>query len=174
MNKGFTIIEFLVVMSLVIFLSTVLFLGGRGEEELLALQRVAYNAVQDIREVQEMATAIEEVSCGEKSTHTFGIYFDSLTLPESYILFADCNENLQKDASDKILREVNIEKAIEVYNLTPSPLNIVFFPPDPTTSINGSQEGSEGIIIFALKSNPTQPRNQKKVKVNNVGRIEIE
>jgi Tfp pilus assembly protein FimT len=174
MKKAFTIIEFIVVMSLIVFLSAIMFLGRQGEEERLALQRTTSKLIQDIREVQGMAAAAEEVSCGSGITHSFGIYFHSVAMPQAYILFADCNGNKRKDSSDSILREVNIDKAVEIYVLNPSPLDIVFFPPDPTTSINGNEEGAEGIITFALKSSPSAPKNQKKIKVNSAGRIEIE
>lgn len=174
MKKAFTIIEFLVVMSLIALLSMIVFLGRGEEEERLALQRDAFVLVQNIREVQEMAMGINEVSCGAGTTYSFGVYFDRVAFSESYLLFADCNLDKQKDSSDAILREVALEKGVEVYSLSPSPLTVVFYPPDPITFVNGSQDPSEAVITLALKSNPSQVNNQKKIKINTVGRVEIE
>ena len=176
MSKGLTLIELLVVTTIIGILSSVLFLGSRGEEKKLALQRSAFQLIQDLREVQGMTMGAEEIGCNGGGTYSFGINFD--TTLTSYYLFADCPTTDQKynKNNDKLLREVKLEKEVEINNLkiqelSTSTLDIVFFPPDPTTHINQIEWGTEGVITLSLKSDPSQ---QKTVKINSAGRIEIE
>lgn len=174
MSRGFTIIEFLTVMSLIALLSLIVFAGRGKEEARLALQRSAFQLSQDLREVQEMAMGAQEKECSGGITYSFGFYFHPQTLPQSYLIFADCNLNHHKDSSDPILKEKNLEKGVEIYSLYPSPLTIVFLPPEPQVFINGQSEGVEAIITLALTSDSEKISNQKRVKLNSVGRIEIE
>ncbi|MDI6883129.1 MAG: prepilin-type N-terminal cleavage/methylation domain-containing protein [Patescibacteria group bacterium] len=171
MKKGFTLIELLVTMAVIAILSSVLFLGRTGQEEKLALQRSAFQLVQHLREVQEMAMAGQEASCNGSKTYTFGLYFHKIQYPNSYLLFADCNGNQRRDGSDKILKELKLEKGVKVYDLSPSPLNLAFSPPDPVTYIERKNWGEEAVITLSLQSSESQ---QKKVKINTAGRIEIE
>lgn len=170
MKKGFTIIELLVVIAIIGILSSVLFLGKTDIEKKLALQRSAFQLAQDLREVQGMTMGAAEENCGIEKTYSFGIYFD-LTKPTSYLLFADCNADQTYNGNDKVLREVNLEKGVQIQSISPSisnTLNIVFSPPDPITYINVIDWAIEGIITFSLES------NTKQVKINSAGRIEIE
>lgn len=177
MNQGFTLTELLVVIVIIGILSSVLFLGRTKTEEKLALQRSAYRLVQDLREVQEMAMGAGEVDCGVEKTHSFGICFDLNSSLTSYYLFADCGPDADKtyNGNDKLLREVNLEKKVQIQGISPSSLNalnVVFSPPDPATYINQEEwRTDEGVITLSLESDPNQ---QKTVKINSAGRIEIE
>lgn len=171
MNKGVTLIELLVTMSIIAILSGILFLGKAREEERFVLQVATYNLMQNLREVQGMAMGAGEAKCNGTESYSFGIYFHPVLFPESYFLFADCNNNQLKDGSDKELREVSLEKDVKICSSPPSPLHVLFQPPEPTTFINGSEVGAEGVVTLCLKSDASE---QRKVKVNTVGRIEIE
>ena len=168
MNKGLTLIELLVVITIIGILSSVLFLGSRSEEEKLALQRSAYQLVQDLREVQEMAMGAGEISCDGGKTYSFGIYFT--TASSNYYQFADCDANQTYNAqNDKLLKEIKLEKGVQIQSLSPSsPLNIVFNPPDPTTYINQQSWGVEGMITLSFGS------EIKQIKINSAGKIEME
>ncbi|MBZ9572785.1 type II secretion system protein [Patescibacteria group bacterium] len=171
MNKGFTLIELIVVMSIIAILSSILFLGTRTEEKKLALQRSAYVLTQDLREVQEMAMGAGEVDCNGSNANSFGIHFKS-GWEGYYILFADCNDNQNWDGSDKdnLIRKVDLEKGVEISDLAPaSSFSVVFDPPDPITYINQKDWGEEAEITLQFDSGDT-----KKIKINSVGRIEIE
>ena len=168
-SKGFTLIELIVVISIIGLLSGILFLGKTSGERRLALQRSAYQLSQDLREVQEMAMGAKETKCG---THNFGIYLKQGSGQNSYILFGDCNANCHFDdsSSDEVLREVKLEKDV-VYSL-PSDLHIIFVPPDPEIYINSTDclndWGEETSVTLSLNS------ETKTVKINSAGRIEIE
>lgn len=167
MDKGFTLIELIVVFSIIAVLSAIIFSGNALEQRKLALQRASFELIQNVREIQEMAMAAQEFDCNSQITHSFGLYFN---LGTSYQLFADCNSNRTKDSFDLVIREVNLENSIEISDLSPSPLNVVFRPPDPVTYINGMSQGTEAEITFSLISDPG---SEKKVKINTVGRTEI-
>jgi len=171
MNKGFTLIELFVTMTIIGILSSILFLGNRTAEKKLALGRAAFVLAQDLREIQEMAMGAGEIDCNGDVTHSFGINFDMSHSLTSYYWFADCDEShVYDESNDKLLREVKLEKGIQIKTLSPlSPLNIVFSPPDPKIYINGNDWNEEGKVTLEFESGDI-----KVVKVNSAGRIEIE
>jgi len=169
-SKGFTLIELLVTIAVISIISAVLLVGRGKEEERLSLGRSAFKLSQDLREVQEMVMGANSATCTPGVTYSFGVYFEQVS-PDSYLIFADCNNNQFKDSPDQILKEVKLEKKVKIKNLSFSPLNIVFVAPDPTTFINEVSWNTEGVISLGLKSDPSQ---QKTVKINTAGRIEIE
>lgn len=171
MKKGFTLIELLVIMTIIGILSSILFSARGIEEKKLALQRSIFQLSQDLREIQGLAMGFWEESCPGGTATGFGIHLHRVSLPESYLLYADCNDNQHKDGSDKILREVKLEKGVQVQSLSPSPLDIVFVPPEPATFIDGVESGREGVITLSLKSDSSK---QKVLRVNTAGKIEIE
>lgn len=171
-KNGFTLIELIVVIGIVALL-TVLILPNYGQgREQFALQRSAHKLAQDLRQAQEMAMSA-------KKFHDlippggYGIYFDKTNLPQSYILFADCDGDKEYDLtgnpcngySEKV-SEQELEKKVKIKNLTASPLNIVFTPPDPEVFIN--QTFSLGVITL------TNDGQTKTVTVNKAGLISIE
>jgi prepilin-type N-terminal cleavage/methylation domain-containing protein len=173
MNKGFTMIEFLVVISIIGILSSALFFNWRPGEATFALQNSAYKLAQDIREIQEMAMEAKEIDCNGTLTHSFGINFNLNNSMSSYFLFADCNGDwIYNQGTDKPLREVKLEKGVQIQSLSPLPnlLNVVFVPPDPTTYINKQGSDMKGIVTIYL---PDYPSKQKIITVNSSGMIEI-
>ena len=136
MNKGFTMIEFLVVISIIGILSSVLFFNWRFGEATFALQSSAYRLAQDIREMQEMTMEAREGDCPEEGVtgSSFGVQFKK-SWSNYYKLSVDCNDNQVFETNDGVLREVYFEKGVEIYTLAPAAaFSIIFVPPDPTNS----------------------------------------
>lgn len=167
--RGFTLVEFLISMGIIVVLSSVIILGKTSEEKKLALQRMAYQISQDFRQAQEKSMGAEEEKsiCGvQLGYNRFGIHFNQGD--NYYYLFVDCDGGNDYD-NDEMLRKISLEREVKIENLTPlSPLDIVFEPPEPLTYINGAQWGAEAAITLKLES------STKKVKINSSGRIEIE
>ena len=170
MNKGFTMIELIVVMSIVGILSSALFFNWRSGEATFALQNSAYKLAQNIREIQEMAMEAKEIDCNGYTGSSFGVQFKSSWLTY-YLLFVDCNNSHVYDVNDKILRTVNFEKGVKISTLSPvDSFSVLFVPPDPITYINDKTSGIEGVITIYLSDYPSK---QKIITVNNSGMIEI-
>ena len=165
-------IEFLVVMSIIGILSSVLFFNWRYGEATFALQRSAYRLAQDIKEMQEMTMEAREIDCGGGVTgSSFGVRFKK-SWSNYYKLLVDCNDNQVFEGNDIELREVYFEKGVEISALAPSAaFSIVFVPPDPTTYIKkGISESDEGVVTIYV---PDYPSMQKTITVNTSGMIEI-
>lgn len=174
-KNGFTVLEFLIVMVVIIILSSILFMGRGEGEKRASLQSSAFQIVQNIREAQEMAMGAKETSCpGGRKSYGYGVYFNNHS-PHSYLIFADCNGNKKKDSPDVVVRNVNLERGIEIYNLSSSPfLSVVFYPPNPIVYINGFSGGTENAVAtIAVESNPFEADNKKVISINPIGMIEI-
>lgn len=172
-NKGFTLVELLVTISIMgILLGILIFNFPKGKQQ-LALQRSAHKILQDLKAVQESSMSAKAEECpGEVNARGFGAYFDQSS-PNSYILFADCDNSHTYNYGDKNLKspQVDLEKGIKISSLSPnSPLSVVFSPPSPTTYINGYTIYDAQLTI-SLESDVSKT---KTIKINKAGLIEIE
>ena len=157
-NRGFSIIELLVVTAIIATFSVVLVLNFRSSpKNQVARSQTAAAVVSDIRRIQSMASAGSRfqgnVVCG------YGIHYVSST---SYILYAgvldggatrcqDTNHNYQ----------AGIDLVVETKNIINSNMemrssfsDVIFEPPDPKTYINNSAllTGPSATITIQLKA----------------------
>lgn len=171
-NKGFTILEIIIVVFFMGLISTVVVVsynkGGNDISLLISTRRLT----QDIRRVQTMAGK-EEISCktggsyDDDYSYSYGIYIDE-TKNNSYIIFADCNGDNIYTGDDEIIEEITIEDAVKIGDFSPKTsgnLYIVFTPPSKVF-INENEEIAE--ITLYLKNNPSETQT---VSVNEVGMI---
>ncbi len=186
-SKGFTLLEIVVVTSIIILLTVVVFVDYRGTEKDFALTRSAHKLSQDLRQVEEMAMSSQKtpLEFGEQvfPKGGYGIHF--VENSDSYILFADCNDNNNYDRTGgaisceeatnltpypETIKEFFLEEGIKIKEVVPfpSPLNITFTPPDPTITISG---GTQAVITLCLKDNQ---EITKTITVNTVGLIDTE
>ncbi len=173
MDKGFTLIEILVVMFIIVILTGVLSINLPKGRQQFVLQRAAHTLIQDLRKVQEMAMSTEEKDCsGGGKANGFGIFFDEDgSSKKKYILFANCDESYNyNENADKILEKIDLEQGTEIFSLSPGPLcSVVFVSPSPTTYINNFA-GPEAQIVISLENDISQI---KVIKINSAGLIEI-
>lgn len=184
-NSGFTLVEILVVISIIIIMSGIVFVGYREGERQLILQRAANKLAQDIRRVEEMAMSAKECQpCGGGvPVGGYGVYFDKSN-PSSYIIYADTQPpqgNEFYTPGDNVVETLQLESGVFIQNIntTPEKVGINFKPPDPAIMIkfpNGGGNGQEitaldAIITLALTADPSKT---KTIKVNKVGRIDID
>lgn len=144
-NKGFTIVEMLLVLTLVSIFTVLLLANFRGAAtNTIILERAALGVISDIRRVQSLSVA--GVSFQDNPVCGYGIHY---TGSETYLIYAGgenicatSNKNYQ-NGNDFIYQQIKIiEKNVEFK----SSFNDLFFvPPDPKTYINNS---------FSLSANP--------------------
>jgi len=165
--NGFTLVEVLVSMFIIVLMSGIIFANYRQSGQQFALQRSASKLAQDIRRVQQMAMGAKEFG-GSIPPGGYGIYFD-ISAPTQYILFADTNSDYQySGAGERIEDPIEFEKGAEIQSLNPSsPLNITFTPPDPKVRVN-TLEGSLATINLIADT------TTKTITVNAAGLIEIQ
>jgi len=169
---GFTLIEMLVAISIIIILTLITVPIYQGSRKELALQRATGKLAQDLRSAQEMAMAAREITGSVRPR--YGVEFDTGS-PDSYVLFADDNNNGTRQPSDLVIETIVLEKGVTINQLSVGdpPVSrtkiwITFSPPDPTTEIRGPAITSIGRIQI-IGGDKT-----KTIAVNNAGLIFIE
>jgi prepilin-type N-terminal cleavage/methylation domain-containing protein len=183
-QKGFTLLELTVVIAIIVLFSGIMLSNYRGGEREYALLRSAYKLAQDLRTVEKMAMASEMLpstfdGVGGFPKGGYGIYFQVNS--NSYILFADCNGDGKYEEGGSAascsaasgvnsypekIKEFSLESKIKISNLSFNPLNITFFPPDPTIKITPSANPA----TITLKNDG----KTKTVRINTAGLIEID
>jgi len=182
-NKGFTLIEILIVISIIVILSIFVFVNYRTGQRELALERATNKLVQDLRYIQKMALELTVVPGTDIApSGGYGIYID-IQSPTQYILFADCdknreyttNENVCGGQRPELIETVQLEREVEIseicFNSKCDNIErpyIIYLPPDPITFIRG---GDEARITLRLRENPNRT---KTIFVGFLGVIYIE
>jgi prepilin-type N-terminal cleavage/methylation domain-containing protein len=184
-NKGFTLIELVVVIAIISILSGVFLANYRGGDEEFSLKRSVYKLAQNVRSAQEKSMASQSFNGAYQGG--FGV---SLTESSSdYIIFVDCNgdgiyngslltcadctgETCIEERFTEEVETLSFEKGVSVLNISPSfggVFSVVFTPPDPTVYF--SPDTSEvSINIQALISGILE---SKIVKINKAGLISV-
>ncbi len=167
-NEGFSIIEILAVMAIIVTISGIAIVNWRSGEKQYALQRAASKLSQDIRRAEELAMSTKQFQ-GQVPEGGYGVFF-KVSEKDHYILFADLNNNNHYDPGlDGLVEDIPLEKEIQISQLSPSsPLHITFTPPEPTVTI--TQDASEAQITLSIKTDPTKI---KIIKLNKAGLVYI-
>jgi prepilin-type N-terminal cleavage/methylation domain-containing protein len=164
MNKGFTVIEMLVVISVIglLLTTTMVFYGRAGERQIVLfreqakilniLSRAKFLSIQTFGKT-------EPIPCG------YGVHFEE---PQSVILFRDDAENcVQSDnrySGDTEKVESFILDRAAIFE--PLPLSdVVFIPPNPRVVMTPEQDQAE-IIIKTIDD-----KGRVSIKINNFGQI---
>ena len=174
LRNGFTLLEIIVVISIITLFTTLLLANYRGGEKQLALLRSSHKLAQDLRVAQEMAMSSKKFN-GVVPEGGYGIYFTEDQ--NSYILFADCGDEPDKKysgANEKV-RDLFLESGIKISKLDVidsssdySSLSITFLPPDPIIFIEGDSNSKSGVIYIASDT------REKTISINSIGSIDID
>jgi len=157
---GFTVIELLVSISIILALTTLLFASYREGQKDFQLQKTAYKLAQDIMQVKEWAMNGKKLPDNSLPAGGYGIYIEESS--SSYVLFASSTENP--------IETIFLEKGINFSTTTPAPMTIVFMPPDPIVSVNNvtGSNANATITLFSSLNN-----KYRIITVNSRGLIEI-
>lgn len=182
-ENGMTLIEVLIITSLVAILSGIVFFNYRASQSQFALQRSAYKLAQDIRRGKYLALNTKEFE-GD-IPDGYGVYIRPSFYDSSYIIYADQNGNRRYEGSppDGTVETSYLEEGIYLKNLRVKVLgvwmsinqaSINFSPPDPEVSIRGPMgliDFSEAKIELAQRSDPNKT---KGIIVNRLGLVTVE
>lgn len=177
MNKGFTIVELMVSITIMALMAGTVFFNWRPTEETFSLIRSAHQLSDDLRRAQQMAVSTRAFVCSEIDSDYsgYGIYLNT-SLPTQYYLFENCsNANWSYgDLEDEKLEIQSLEDGVEIESITVgegvTSASILFIPPNPTIYINDVNAGVEAVITLRLSNDISRT---KQVKINTGGRIEI-
>ncbi len=168
--SGFTLIEILVVLTIMAIMTGVVIFNIGAERQNSALLRSAQNLSLNLRRTQNYALSTKEfksigVPCG------WGVHFNGVG-SASYVIFADlasainCSDRdfIRASNGSEDFETVNLEAGIKVSSLSGGLSDIVFMPPQPSVTFTLDQTTAS--IVLVNKSGAI-----RAVSVNKVGFI---
>lgn len=152
-ENGFTLIEIIVVLTIIIIITGVVIFNIGTERQNSALLRSAQKLSLDLRRVQSFALSSKVfktsgVPCG------WGIHFNGVG-STSYIIFADltftanCSDRdfIRAGNGSEDFETVNLESGITVSGLSSGLSDIIFTPPDPIVTFTPAQTSASITLI---------------------------
>ncbi len=144
-KEGFTLIETLVVVFIMIVLGSLLLANARQPSRKFELQRDAQTLSADIRRSQSLAVTAQEVTCGGQTKVPYYGFITQQNQSQaaSYSIFVDCNRNSRFESSgpggDYYVETINLVNSV-VWSTTPSSggsnyLHVVYIPPNPDVEV---------------------------------------
>jgi prepilin-type N-terminal cleavage/methylation domain-containing protein len=187
LNRGFTLVELLVTISIFVILTgVVLFNQGKFNSTIL-LTNLAYDTALTIRQAQTYGINIKEFNDGSGGVFVpYGVHFDKINEPKSFILFADLN--LSGKFNGTLGSCINTEGCVNRYSIkrgnyisdltvttgdntsSTTALDITFKRPNPDaiiTSVNTNNYSKATIYLTGVDG------STRKVNVQANGLIEI-
>lgn len=193
-QKGFTLVEIIVVISIIALFSAILVSDFPKIQRQFALSSATYKLAQDLRRVQDLGLSGVQVADRQGdliAVKGYGIYINLAQSAKKYILYADVNgdqkysgdtsfslcSQLNNPASDCTIEVVDISKENsnlyikQINNITGNFTSINFSPPNPTITLNNLASGQSQVgIVLSLKSDVLSTR---AVWVNTSGLINV-
>lgn len=173
--KGFTLIETLVVLSILMLMTSMLVLYNRTGERQILLLREKARLISVIFRAKSLAlnTFIEdEPACG------YGVHINPSARSEQsgYFIFRDkaincrMSDHVYGEASDEIVAGSEVRLDAGILFGQADIADIVFVPPNPTVFLNGGQSTREGAIVISSIDN----KSNVTITINNAGQISAE
>lgn len=184
LNKGFTLIELMMVIVISTIMMTTLVVQQNQWNDSLTVNTQAYELALTIRQAQIYSLAVRESATGSGNFDIgYGIYFDSNH--SRYIYFGDINKNQKYDAGEEIetktfTRGVTISKfcgiraGVEDCGSPMNNISITFFRPEPKAVIsflNGGGNPAPGFNSPAIIYLKSTGNKQYKVTVEANGQV---
>jgi len=167
---GFTLIEILVVLTIIIIITGIFIFNVGIERQNSALLRSAQKLSLDLRRAQSFALSSKTYKtsgfpCG------WGVHFSGLG-STNYIIFADmaaaadCSSRNFMRATDgsEDFKTVNFDAGVNISSLSINLSDIVFSPPDPVVNFTPNQT-SASIVLINKKG------NTRLININKTGFI---
>jgi len=173
-KRGFTLVELLIVIAVIIILVAVMVPNLRRGEENTRLIRAAQQVIQDIRKAQNMSLSSTEVFdvCGAGEWRVcdyYGVYFDEQNLPTSYHIFGSVGEDEATYNPGEEIETKELEQGIIVEDVsTGNKTHLTFIPPYSSVNFVPS---TDKVIITLKISGGSCPEDCIYIAVNNNGWI---
>lgn len=179
MNRAFTVIELLVVVSIIALMTVLILPNYNSGNKQLTLQRAASKLVQDIRDAQELSLSSKEFN-GQLPEGGYGFFFwkfevGGVDYPHKYVLFADLNGNGSRQVGSEDVKWFTLENGVKFSDFyldgdAAFGSIFTFIAPDPTVCINFCENDLTKIII-SIESDPSIT---KTIILNKAGLVYIE
>lgn len=176
-SKGFSLIELLVSVAILVIVSGLVFFNQSGFNNSILVENLAYEVSLVVRQAQSYGLQSKQAELGGTFEAGYGVYFTTdVSGNNKVILYADIDgDKVYNDSGTDIeLETLKMAVGNTITNLCVgapcsdvTELDISFIRPDPMAYINTDKNIGEIYI--------TSARNEtKKVVVNKLGQISIE
>lgn len=154
MNRGFTLIEILVVLTIIVIITGIVIFNTSLERQNSALLRSAQKLSLDLRRAQLFALSSKIYKTSGIVPCGWGIHFNGIG-STSYIIFADlatmpdCSDRdfVRASSGSEDFETTNFEPKISINSLSGSLSDVVFTPPEPTVNFVPSQTSASIVLI---------------------------
>ncbi len=164
-SAGFTMLEMIVVIFLITFLSAGVLFNYQNAKKKYALAQEVQEAVSNFRKAQNMAISGTGIY---GNYYGYGLYFNPAVSDKSYFLYGDLDNDNGYDAGEEI-ETINLGQFVEIQATYPlADLDVFFLSPDPATYINGSSmTGQVGGVTLEILGGV----QARQINVSTAGRI---
>ena len=159
-DSAFTLIELLVSIFIIGLISGVFMVNYHNTNKRSELTMVKQKMASDIRMAENNGLGSKTYSSDLTPTGGWGVHFD-ITQKSKYIIFADqdgdkkYNPNNSEAIETKVLPAGVTINSIKANDIESSPVDIIFFPPDPVIYINGLKNSDARIELKENINNST-------------------
>jgi len=162
-NKGFTVIEILVIVAVLSLLTTILLLNIRTGQNQIILFREQTKIIGILSRAKYLAISTfgrEGVPCG------YGVHFNKTS--GVFLIFkdlaVDCGASDKKySGASEIYESYQLDPAVMFDG--PTSLDVLFIPPEPLVVITPTQDPATIVV------KPIGAENQVFIKINSAGQI---
>lgn len=172
---GFTLIELLVSISIIGLITAIFMVNYHGTNKRSELKVAQQKLASDIRLAQNYSLGSKTYDGVTTPSGGWGVHFDRAN-PNSYIIFADKKylpsypDGSKTYDVGEAIETKTLPAGVVISSLSPAEtVDVIFFPPDPKTYINGSAASSARIELRENINNSTAA-----VTVNFFGLIDAE
>lgn len=175
-QRGFTIIEMLVVIFIIGVLSVLSLAAYREGQKRYELAQATQKIISDLRKIQNMAMSGSGISAATQY-NGYGIHFNKA--PGTYYRIYGNNKNdadFRYNSGDVVIETVSIPASLKILRLyypastQVTDLYIAFSPPDPTLYFNNETIVGSSASIF-IKVDNTSLEINKTITVSSPGLI---
>ena len=186
-NKGFTLVELLVTLSIFVILTGVVLWNQTKFNSSILLTNLAYDTALTIRQAQTYGINVREFN-GTGQFFPYGVHFETGVNSKFFILFADSNNNgIYDSGSDGMVKKYNIQRGNYVRtlcrvardpcsagttSLAVNSLDIVFERPNPDAHMKTTELDIDYPSVMITLSS-ADGESSRKVIVRDNGLIEV-